>query len=114
MLISADRNSATTYDQTWSYDALGNMISVKTDGTTVNRTTNALNQVTAIAGQDSLAYDNAGNMTVDDQTPGGGISMVYVYDAWNRLVLVSDVAGHAIKAYTYDGLGRRIMLAIRC
>ena len=55
----------------------------------------------AVAGS-TLSYDDAGNMITDDQ--GNHL----IYDAWNRLVLVNDDDNILIRAYTYDGMGRRI------
>ncbi len=50
----------------------------------------------------SLSYDNNGNLTED------GV-FKYVYDAWNRLVIVKRVpdAATTIATYAYDGLNRR-------
>ncbi|HEY1381426.1 MAG TPA: RHS repeat-associated core domain-containing protein, partial [Gemmataceae bacterium] len=86
--------------QSWTTDAAGNFASVTTDGTGVSRTTNAQNEVTAV-GSTSLAYDADGNTTADDQ--GHGL----VYDAWNRLVRVTDGAT-VLAEYGYDALSRRI------
>jgi RHS repeat-associated protein len=49
------------------------------------------------------AYDHAGNM-IDDGT------VVYVYDAWNRLVKVrsKESANVTLQTAKFDGLGRRI------
>ncbi len=51
----------------------------------------------------SLSYDNNGNLTED------GV-FKYVYDAWNRLVIVKRVpdAATTIATYAYDGLSRRV------
>ena len=35
----------------------------------------------------------------------------YVYDAWNRLVAVTDLSGNAAVTYQYDGLGRKVFMA---
>jgi YD repeat-containing protein len=40
--------------------------------------------------------------------PEGWTPNVPDYDAWNRLVMVKNADGTLIKAYTYDGLGRRV------
>jgi RHS repeat-associated protein len=88
--------------QSWSLDALGNMASVTSDGTTQTRTTNSQNQITAISGATSPTYDSNGNMTTDDQ------NHTLVYDAWNRLVQVKISGGSVITTYAYDGRGYRI------
>ncbi|MGN6366760.1 MAG: RHS repeat-associated core domain-containing protein [Phycisphaerae bacterium] len=86
--------------QSWSLDALGNMQSVTTSGTTVNNTTNSQNELTGV-GSSTLTYDNDGNTTTDDQGHTLG------YDAWNRLVKVKDSSGNPIQTYSYDALGHR-------
>ncbi len=101
-ITSDDRNTGTTYDQSWSYDALGNMINVTTNTTSQNRTNNSDNQLT-VMGSQTLTYDNAGNLT----SISGGNS--FVYDAWNHLVQVKNSSGTVIKSYSYDGLGRRAL-----
>ncbi len=68
------------------------------------------------------AYDAAGNLKQgpDPRNPGSHGSVTsggthsYVYDAWNRLVTVTDDAldsgaGLLIARYEYDGLSRRIV-----
>jgi RHS repeat-associated protein len=97
-LTSFSRGSSTT--ESWSLDVLGNWLSVTTNGTTQTRTANAQNQVTAISGATTPAYDNNGNTLQDDQNHS------YVYDAWNRIVKVT--AGSNTETFAYDALGRRI------
>jgi len=86
--------------QSWNLDAVGNMNSVTTQGTTTARTTNDQNQLVAI-GSGTLAFDNNGNTTTDDH------GHTLVHDAWNRLVSVSN-GGTPIVSYTYDGTGRQV------
>ena len=69
-------------------------------GGLVSRTTNDGNQLTAI-GANNLAYDNNGNLTTDDH------GYTLKYDAWNRLVCVSN-GGTTLSTYAFDGAGRRI------
>ena len=66
------------------------------------RTYNSQNELTGITGGSAPTYDNNGNMTTDE------VGNVYIYDAWNRLIVINDDEGHLIKWYMYDGLGRRI------
>ncbi|HUT10495.1 MAG TPA: RHS repeat domain-containing protein, partial [Thermoguttaceae bacterium] len=60
-------------------------------------------------------YDAAGNMTAGpkpgDEAQSDGTEHEYTFDAWNRLVEVTDDAGTpaTIAEYRYDGLGRRIV-----
>ena len=87
--------------QTWGLDAIGNWTSLTTNGTTVIRTANQLNQYTAI-GSATPTYDANGNMTTDET------GQQYVYDAWNRLVEVKNSSCTPVASYSFDGLGRRI------
>jgi RHS repeat-associated protein len=90
-----------SHSQSWSPDALGNFSSVTTDGTTQTRSHNQQNEITSISGAGSVTSDANGNLTAD----GSGNS--YVYDAWNRLVKVSNGSG-VLAQYAYDALDRRI------
>ena len=98
-LISTNRNGVDY--QSWELDALGNMQSVTTDGTTENRTNNDQNQLTSVD-SNPLTYDNNGNTTTDD------LGRTLIYDAWNRLISVNDSDGTLLNTYTYDGLNHRI------
>ena len=47
---------------------------------------------------------------IEGPTPGNETAkQKYVYDAWNRLVKVTDASDVELGAYEYDGLGRRIV-----
>jgi len=72
--------------------------------TTDDRGHNKQNQITS--GAPSASYDSAGNTT---QFTDGGVARKYVYDAWNRLVRVTNTAGTTTHvAYAHDALGRRV------
>ena len=73
-----------TASQEWTYDALGNQTEVDTNGTTEDNSTNSQNELTSYNGT-SQSFDNDSN-TLIDATTGNH----YVYDAWNRLVSVTD------------------------
>jgi RHS repeat-associated protein len=100
-LTGTNRAFGTAHDQSFDLDAAGNMTGVTTDGVLVNRTSNSQNQLTEIDGN-SLTYDANGNLATDDQ------GRSYTFDTWNRLVAVNGTDGALIKAYAYDGTGRRI------
>jgi RHS repeat-associated protein len=89
-----------SFSQSFTTDALGNFSNVTTNGTGQSRTNNLLNQLTAV-GASSLAYDQNGNLTTDQN--GNTLK----YDAWNHLVLVTSGAT-TLDAYGYDALGQRI------
>src|SRR5205814_6223594 len=86
--------------QFWTKDEAGNFSSVYTDDVAPARTHDRQNEVTAVGGS-TLAYDQAGQMTTDEQ------GRTLKWDAWGRLVEV-DSGGSAIGSYKYDVLGRRI------
>jgi RHS repeat-associated protein len=75
----------------FGYDLYNNVASVGIDTFTVAASTNRLTSRTWYGGNESFAYDAAGNMT----TMG-------TFDAENRLILTSQGA-----SYVYDGNGRR-------
>ena len=111
-----------TFQQDWALDQVANWTGFKEDndgsGTwnlDQSRTHNKSNEITAITGGGWTAptYDAAGNTT---QAPNPSKPTVvranqnYTYDAWNRLVKVTNsVAGNPTLAqYTYDARGFRI------
>jgi RHS repeat-associated protein len=94
---------AASRSQDWDYDAVGNFDSVTTNGgSPQTRTANAQNEITAISGATTPTYDANGNMTGDET------GKQFVYDAWNRLVIVKNSGGTTLKTYGYDGLNRRV------
>src|SRR5438034_2299608 len=91
--VSSDTISSPSHSISWSFDALGNWISVVTDGSsTQTRTANQQNEITSISGQTTPTYDANGNMT-GDQT-----GQTLIFDAWNRLVQVKNGA-NPLEAY---------------
>jgi RHS repeat-associated protein len=99
-VTTGNLNSLSGHTQGWTLDALGNWSSSSTDGTSTSRTTNSQNQVTAV-GSTSVAFDNNGNTTTDDQ------GHTLVYDAWNHLISVKN-GGTTLVSYTYDANGNQI------
>jgi RHS repeat-associated protein len=87
--------------QSWSLDAVGNQKSVTTDGVTTTNTQNSQNELTGV-GSSTLSYDNNGNTTTDAN------GHTYIYDAWNRLISVTNSSNIVLASYTYDANGRRI------
>jgi RHS repeat-associated protein len=110
-LVSADRDNG--FDQSWTLDGLGNFSGFDDDGSSQTRSANAANEITAITGGwVAPEYDAAGNM-ISGPKPGSGTTRVhYLYDAWNRLVIVkaddSGDPGDTLAEYQYDGTNRRI------
>src|SRR5262249_48009206 len=88
-----DTVSTASASEGWSYDPLGNMTSVTTNGgTPQSRTFNQQDQLTA-AGSSTLSYDAAGEMTTDEA------GQTYTYDAWGRVVQVKDSGGTTLGGY---------------
>lgn len=100
------------WEEDFTYDPVGNWdnyLKRENGSTSLNqdRTHNVANELTAIGGSSSLlGYDAAGNMTRAPRP--GDASSVYtlIWDAWNRLISVSDGSA-AVATYAYDGLTRR-------
>jgi len=78
-----------------------------------SRTHNVVNEITGITeyqGQSAWAnpaHDARGNMTTVPKPSDMTSMYTCTYDAWNRLVKVSDGA-NTVAEYRFDGLGRRI------
>ncbi len=100
-----DDDTATTgtpsEGQSWTYDALGNQIAVDTNGTTVDSTVNSQNELTE-NGSNDLAFDNDGNTKTDEN------GSTYIYDAWNRLISVTNSSSTVLASYAYDADGNRM------
>ena len=78
---TVDTHTIASQSQAWTYDALGNMTEVTTDGTSQSlarsmRRTN----IHLFRERARLGYDTDGNMTADQN------GLHYVYNAWNELV----------------------------
>jgi RHS repeat-associated protein len=105
-------------EQAWTLDKTGNWSGfvTKTTGTTdlnQTRTSNVVNEITAISESVGTSwadptYDAAGNTITMPQPANLGSSYTAVYDAWNRMVKLSD-ASNTVAEYEYDGRGRRIV-----
>jgi RHS repeat-associated protein len=103
----------------YTLDPTGNWSAylTKTNGSTdlsQNRSSNAVNEITAFTGtplwSTPPSYDAAGNMTVFPQPATPGSSYTATYDAWNRMVgLTNTSGGSAVATYQYDGRGRRVV-----
>jgi RHS repeat-associated protein len=106
-----------TVQQNWSLDPLGNWSTFATaaSGTatlTQQRTANTVNEITAITETTgptwiTPAYDAAGNTSTMPQVADPTQSSTAVYDAWNRMISISDSSG-TVGTYSYDGRNRRI------
>ncbi|MGP0026218.1 MAG: RHS repeat-associated core domain-containing protein, partial [Streptosporangiaceae bacterium] len=118
LILSGTQN----FSQSWALDDNGNWTSLQQATTPGNvtlaqtRTPNAVNQISHISTTTGSAwiqpqYDGGdpgpGNMTTTPMPGSETVGLTCTYDAWNRLVNVSN--GGAINvSYSYDGLGREI------
>ena len=71
------------------------------------RDTNAANEITSTTGLATPDYDRAGNMVSTPKPGDPAHSWTVTYDAWNRVVSVTD--GTTTVTYSYDGTNRRIV-----
>ena len=120
--LNAGKTAISTlkFAQEWSLDPTGNWSGFKQDDngdTTWNldqsRTSNKVNEITAITETTGPAwadpaYDKAGNMTGIPQPADPTQTYTGTYNAWNRLVKLTDGA-NTVQENEYDGLGRRII-----
>lgn len=107
-----------TLAQDWTLDATGNWKAFDQavqNALAQTREHNPVNEITGISetvGLDwaELAYDANGNTTTIPQPGALDESYTGVYDAWNRLVTLTDNAnsGATVVNYQYDGLHRRV------
>ncbi|MEM7392670.1 MAG: RHS repeat-associated core domain-containing protein, partial [Verrucomicrobiota bacterium] len=106
------------FEQQWGLDAVGNWdrFDQSSDGGPIDleqtRDHNEVNEITGIT-NDPLpswsppAYDAAGNTTSLPRPDDLTNSYTAVFDAWNRLVRLSD-GSDPVTEYDYDGRGYRI------
>ena len=111
------RGATPSYYQSFTLDALGNWSSFNDNGTSQDREFDAANQITEISGQAGWVtpeYDDAGNMIFGPMAGNETTKLHFKYDAWNRLVKVTDDSQTpvTIAEYRYDGQGRRIAKAV--
>ena len=89
----------------FAYDKLDNATTVTSPGApTVNPTYNGFNQL-ATWGTQTFTYDDNGNTVSGDGTK------TYQWDGANRLAEIAYVGGTDKTVFTYDGLGRRTVMA---
>jgi RHS repeat-associated protein len=96
-----DTVSSPTRTQGWTPDAQGNFTTVTTNGTPINGTANAQNELTSV-GASTLAYNNDGDTTTDQA------GNTLIYDAWNRLIQIKN-GSTVLATYSYDAEGRRVL-----
>jgi RHS repeat-associated protein len=85
-----------------------------TDTSTVleDRAHNEANELTSFTTPTTTIdpnHDDAGNMIEGPSPTDPTVKHKYVYDAWNRLVKVTDASDVSMQENEYDGLNRRIV-----
>jgi len=100
-------------EEDWTHDATGNWAAYSntspTNGQTrTHNTTNEITEISSSPGDVTPAHDPVGNMLTLPKAPGTSTDQSgLTWDAWNRLVAVTD-GGMPVASYTYDGLTRRM------
>src|SRR5205085_3270220 len=106
------------FAQCWTLDETGNWQNFRedTNGAGIwsliqDRTSNQVNEITLLTepagpGWVTPVYDGAGNMTTTPQPASPTQSFTGTYDAWNRLVQLTE-GSVTVAKYAYDGLNRR-------
>lgn len=107
--------------EAWTLDGLGNWAGYVTQasGTTIlnqTRTTSPTNEISGVSASvgptwTTPAYDLAGNMMTIPIPTNLTSGCSAVYDAWNRLVSLSN-GSTTVATYSYDGLNRRIVKGV--
>ncbi|MCG3132455.1 MAG: hypothetical protein FLDDKLPJ_03305 [Phycisphaerae bacterium] len=112
-LTKVDYNmSATTGDEIYVYDSLGNRVTYTDQRNATTRTyaNNVANEYASVA-TFAVTHDAAGNLS-KQTVNGDGDAYVYAYDCDNRLLGVTfDEAGVGatpLATFAYDALGRKI------
>jgi RHS repeat-associated protein len=117
MLSGTTISGTPASQESWTLDGLGNWAGYVTQAsgtTTLNqsRTASPANEISGITASTGStwatpAYDLAGNMTSIPIPSSPTSSYTAVYDAWNRLVSLSN-GSTTVASYSYDGLNRRV------
>ena len=104
---------AAALSQSWDIDATGNWDSITTNnGTPQDRDYTLANELTTADDWVTSVYDQNGNMTTMPQPSDPTKAFHLAWDAWNRLVKVSetvDMEEQAVVEYAYDGANRRVL-----
>jgi RHS repeat-associated protein len=106
-LTNIDYSGSTTPDVSFTYDDVGNRLTMA-DGTgTTSYVYDALNRLTEVTFPGSRTvdyeYDNAGNRSRIEY-PGGTRDVDYTYDAAGRMLTVTDWLSN-VTEYTYNNAG---------
>jgi RHS repeat-associated protein len=107
-----------TVEQAWSLDPTGNwsgFVTAASGATDLDqtRTSNTVNEITNITESTGPtwvvpAYDPNGNMSALPQVADPTQGFIAVYDAWNRLITITDAGtSETVAIYSYDGRNRR-------
>jgi RHS repeat-associated protein len=103
-LLSATGTGTNPYNQSYTYDLIGN-ITYKSDVGNYSYTYGNQPHAVTSAGNIALQYDNNGNMT--QRAVSGGDTLAITYSQDNMPTGIAK-NGSSYIAYTYDGNGQRI------
>jgi len=122
--LSSDKSrieSDFEFHQAWNLDATGNWSDFEqfdqddaSQALVQQRTHNAVNEITGIGESvgsqwGTPSHDRNGNMTIVPQPSNPTISYDAIFDAWNRLIKLTDSSSSdVVSVYLYDGVNRRI------
>jgi RHS repeat-associated protein len=98
-----DSGGTTVSETAFSYDAVGNRLSMVVDGMTTSYSYNALDQMLS-AGTTAFTYDARGNLV---QVVDGLDTTTYAFDGLDRLAGAALPDGTLV-SYLYDADGRRV------
>jgi RHS repeat-associated protein len=109
-LIEADASGyGAPRKRSYSYDDVDNLKQVNSGGnkasTLYQADFNDLNEIVHANGV-SFGYDAAGELLSDGK-------FAYVWDAAHRLVRATDLTSGTVSQYVYDGVGRRVSIAVQ-
>lgn len=99
----------TVADQRFTYDDLGNVATILSNRTTLNRSWDALGRLKSEQGPQgtvSYLYDSAGRRSRLTYTDGFYIT--YDYNTLNALTQIKENGSTALVTYGYDDYGRRV------
>jgi RHS repeat-associated protein len=98
--LTTDNSTITNgnHAEAWNFDETGNWLQYNRNGSIENRIHNTANEIL-----NTVTHDKNGNMTIMPSLQTHGSLLSATYDAWNRIVSVSNIAD-----YRYDGRNHRI------
>jgi RHS repeat-associated protein len=107
-LTNEHRSGANSYNITYSYDAVGNRLTLNSNGAITTSTYNAANELATsqtTSGVTTYSFDGSGNL-LTSLAPGNQLTS-YTWDGENRLTQVALPSG-IVDTFRYNGDGQRV------